>query len=405
MNRNKAIIGTAGRDQECSPWRPTGTADQPDRETMYQLRQGTRDLVVRLVPESVRRSLRPKRKREPVVGRPPGLDSELLEGIFEEATGAKMGAVSHLQISGWRKPSSGTFRVFVDTTNGGKWSVIFKNAVLTSDETPGISGLPAKPGMPEYLIYRRGSEYLRPYLPLPFVVREIEPKVHYQYLLEDLQSSGFHSAFADADVIRAATALPDLQKHMETWVSHDDDSLIRYGAAFSADLRRMTRRSFERYTDAVPDRSVVDVLENWESIAQVHSEAIQHEQTLEVPIHGDANRANLLVHDDHDLPLKLVDWEWAGVGLPHSDLASLLKGKRDGVTEEGVRAFAAGYPQLSLADHRRLHYWARIETRFFDASYMINQYLASPDTSRMDLPRYIHVSAGDIVKTAKRIDS
>jgi hypothetical protein len=405
MNRNKAIIGTVGRDQECSPGRPTGPADQPDRETMYQLRQGTRDLVVRLVPESVRRSLRRKRRREPVVGRPPGLDSELLEGIFEEATGAKMGAVSHLQISGWRKPSSGTFRVFVDTTDGGKWSVIFKNAVLTSDETPGISGLPAKPGMPEYLIYRRGSEYLRPYLPLPFVVREIEPKVHYQYLLEDLQSSGFHSAFADADVIRAATALPDLHKHMETWVSHDDDSLIRYGAAFSADLRRMTRRSFERYTDAVPDRSVVDVLENWESIAQVHSEAIQHEQTLEVPIHGDANRANLLVHDDHDLPLKLVDWEWAGVGLPHSDLASLLKGKRDGVTEEGVRAFAAGYPQLSLADHRRLHYWARIETRFFDASYMINQYLASPDTSRMDLPRYIHVSAGDIVKTAKRIDS
>jgi thiamine kinase-like enzyme len=236
-------------------------------------------------------------------------------------------------------------------------------------------------------------------------VREIEPKVHYQYLLEDLQSSGFHSAFADTDVIRAATALPDLHKHMETWVSHDDDSLIRYGAAFSADLRRMTRRSFERYTDAVPDRSVVDVLENWESIAQVHSEAIQHEQTLEVPIHGDANRANLLVHDDHDLPLKLVDWEWAGVGLPHSDLASLLKGKRDGVTEEGIRAFAAGYPQLSLAEHRRLHYWARIETRFFDASYMINQYLESPDTSRMDLPRYIHVSAGDIVKTAKRIDS
>jgi hypothetical protein len=405
MNRNKAIIDTAGRDQECSPGRSIGPADQPDRETMYQLRQGTRDLVVRLVPESVRRSLRRKRRREPVVGRPPGLDSELLEGIFEEATGAKMSAVSHLQISGWRKPSSGTFRVFVDTTDGGKWSVIFKNAVLTSDETPGISGLPANPGLPEYLIYRRGSEYLRPYLPLPFVAREIEPKVHYQYLLEDLQSSGFHSAFADADVIRAATALPDLHKHMETWVSHDDDSLIRYGAAFSADLRRMTRRSFERYTEAVPDRSVVDVLENWESIAQVHSEAIQHEQTLEVPIHGDANRANLLVHDDHDLPLKLVDWEWAGVGLPHSDLASLLKGKRDGVTEEGVRAFAAGYPQLSLADHRRLHYWARIETRFFDASYMINQYLESPDTSRMDLPRYIHVSAGDIVKTAKRIDS
>ena len=247
--------------------RSTGTGDQPGWETMYQLRQGTRDLVVRLVPESVRRSLRPKRRREPVVGRPPGLDSELLEGIFEEATGAKMGAVSHIQISGWRKPSSGTFRVFVDATDGGNWSVIFKNAVLTSDETPGISGLPANPGLPEYLIYRRGSEYLRAHLPLPFVVTEIEPKVHYQYLLEDLQSGGYHSAFPDADVIRAAAALPSLQKHMETWVPHDDDSLIRYDAAFSADLRRMTRRSFERYAEAVPDRSVADVLENWESIA------------------------------------------------------------------------------------------------------------------------------------------
>lgn len=397
-------MGTSDRNQQCSSGRSTGTADQPGSETMYQLRQGTRDLVVRLVPESVRRSLRLKRRRKPVVGRPPGLDSELLEGIFEEATGAKVGAVSHLQISGWRKPSSGTFRVFVNATDGNKWSVIFKNAVLTSDETPGISGLPADPGLPEYLIYRQGSEYLRAYLPLPFVAREIEPKVHYQYLLEDLQSSGYHSAFADADVIWAASALPDLQKRMETWVSHDDDSLIRYDAAFSADLRRMTRRSFERYTDAVSDRSVADVLENWESIARVHSEAIQHEQTLEVPIHGDANRANLLVHDDHDLALKLVDWEWAGIGLPHSDLASLLKGKQDDVTEKGIRAFAGGYPQLSLADHRRLHDWARIETRFFDASYMINQYLESPDTSRMDLPRYIHVSARDILKTARQID-
>ena len=372
---------------------------------MYQLRQGTRDLVVRLVPESLRRTLRPKRRREPTAGRPLGLDGELLEGVFEESTGAKVGAVSHIQISGWRKPSSGTFRVFVDADDGGKWSVIFKNAVLGSDETPGISGLPATPGLPEYLIYKQGSEYLRSNLPLPFVVEEIEPKVHYQYLLEDLQRRGYHSAFADADVIRAAGALPDLQKRMETWTSHDDKSLIRYDVAFSADLRRMTRQSFERYADAVPDRSVADVVDNWEPISRVHAEAIQGEQTFETPIHGDANRANLLVHEDDDLPLKLVDWEWAGIGLPHSDLASLLKGKQDGVTEKGIRSFAAGYPQLSLAEHRKLHDWARIETRFFDASYMINQYLESPDTSRMDLPRYIHVSALDILKTAKQIDS
>jgi hypothetical protein len=372
---------------------------------MYQLRQGTRDLVVRLVPESLRRNLRPKRRREPEVGRPAGLDAELLEGIFEESTGGKVGAVSHIQISGWRRPSSGTFRVFVDAGDGGDWSVIFKNAVLGADETPGISGLPADPGLPEYLIYEQGSEYLRSSLPLPFSVREIEPQVHYQYLLEDLQSRGYHSAFADTDVIRAAAALPDVQNRMETWTAHDDDALIRYDAAFSADLRRMTRQSFERYAEAVPDRSVADVVDNWESISRVHAEAIQHDQEPETLIHGDANRANLLVHEDHHLPLKLVDWEWAGIGLPHSDLASLLKGKQDGVTEKGIRAFAAGYPQLSLAEHRRLHDWARIETRFFDASYMINQYLESPDTSRMDLPRYIHVSARDILKTAAQFDA
>ena len=372
---------------------------------MYQLRQGTRDLVVRVVPESVRRRLRRKRRREPVLGRPPGLDGELLESIFEETTGATVGAVNHIQISGWRKPSSGTFRVFVKATDGTKWSVIFKNAVLTSDETPGLSGLPVNPGRPEYLIYRQGSEHLSPYLPHPFVAREIESEVHYQYLLEDLQSAGYHSAFADVDVIRAATALPDLQKHLETWTSRSDDSLIRYDSAFSADLRRMTYRSFERYTDAVPDRSAADVLVNWESIARVHSESIQKEHRLEVPIHGDANRANFLVHDDHELPFKLVDWEWAGIGLPHSDLASLLKGKQDNVVEKGIRAFAAGYPQLSLANHRMLHDWARIETRFFDASYMINQYLESPETSRMDLPRYIHVSAADILRTARQMES
>jgi hypothetical protein len=333
---------------------------------------------------------------------PSGLDHELLESIFEQDAKAKPGAITHIQISGWRKPTSGTFRVFVDAHEGSQWSFVFKNAILTLDETPGIAGLPANPGLPEYCIYQQGFEHLRSYLPIPYTAREVEPNVHYQYVLEDLTSQGYQSAFADADVVRAAAALPQLHEDLEAWVSQDETSLINYNEEFSAELRRLTRQNLERYIKVVPDGSVTNVLEDWELVSRVHSKGIQADQALKVPIHGDANRANVLLAEDHDLPLKLVDWEWAGIGMPHSDLASLLKGKKDGVTERGVRAFAAGYPQLSLAEHRRLHDWARIETRFFDASYMISQYLESPDTSRMDLPRYIHVSARDIVRTSKQ---
>lgn len=372
---------------------------EPTPRVRSSLRHSARDLVAKIVPTGVRVAVRRaiKGKRKPAEGPPPGLDSDLLADICQQETGQRPTGVSHLQLSGWRTAASGAFRVFAHIDESKTWTCIYKNSVLTDEETPGLGGLPLIPGS-EYQIYAGAGQDLETFIPRRLHLQELEPGVRHTVILDDLKVQGYGPVITDKDVLGAITQLPAFHDAMSSTVAAwDSDSLYTYDEKWSEELRRLCRESLEKYQELAPDPAVDQVLGIWDEVEKVHDVATFQDPEVRRPVHGDANRANVLVKPGGII--QVVDWEWAGWRLPQFDLASLLKGRSDDLTSEGIRVYANLQKDHSLDQHELFHAWARLELRLLDASYVIAQDLGAPGVSRMDLGRYLHVSAREISET------
>jgi len=355
--------------------------------------------VAKIVPTGVRVALRRAitGKRKPTEGLPPGLDADVLDRICRQETGEQSVGVSHLQLSGWRTAASGAFRIFARIDDSRTWTCIYKNSVLTDEETPGLGGLPLIPGS-EYQVYANTGPDLERFIPRRLHIQETEHRVRHKVVLEDLQIQGYGPVITDKDVLGAISQLPAFHDAFGATVHiWGGDDLYTYDEKWSDELRRLCRVSLEKYQELAPDPAVEQVLGIWDDLSTVHDVALFHDPENRRPVHGDANRANVLVKPE--APIQVVDWEWAGWRLPQFDLASLLKGRSDDLTEEGIRAYAEIQKDFSLVEHTLFHAWARLELRLLDASYVIAQDLGAPGVSRMDLGRYLHVSAREISET------
>lgn len=367
------------------------------------LRHTARDLIARFVPTGARVALRRavSPKRRPVEGLPPGLAPEVLRAVCSDRLGSEPTSVSHLQLSGWRNGTTGAFRVFVETGDGTAWSCVFKNSQLTTEATPGLGGLPSIPGS-EFLIYATAAPQLDQYLPERLYLEEVEPNVRHLVVMEDLRVNGFHGLVTDEHVLAAVGELTTWQTALsDSLASQGGDSLYRYGRSFSTELRELCWRSLEHYQRIAPDPAVERALDSWNALEKVHDQDRFFDPDLQQPVHGDANRANVFYKNGET---RVVDWEWAGWRLPQFDLASLLKARSDDLTEKGVALYAERNPHLSLETHRIHHLWARLELRLLDASYVIAQDLGAPGVSRMDLGRYLHVSARELIDTVEALE-
>ena len=109
-------------------------------------------------------------------------------------------------------------------------------------------------------------------------------------------------------------------------------------------------------------------------------------------IHGDYNPSNVLYHVQRPEQIKLLDWEWAGVGVPHADLVSLMKGARPDVEERALRIFADHDRGLGLAEHRRLYDWCKLERGLLDGAFMAAQFLRLPPTTGFNFSGHIEAS-------------
>ena len=367
-----------------------------------------RDFAARIVPVSIRAALkkRIRGKRSSTIGAPPGLSRGQIDELCIEKLGAPAENVSHLQISAWRKSTTGAFRVEVTTSAGDRWSFYYKNSVLTTEETPGLGGLPRVPGS-EFTIYATATERLSGYLAEAYSLAEIEPGVRYRLVLEDLRTEGgYKVSVSDRDVITGVEALSGVHHALREWAAQRAAALFQYDRRFSTDLRVITKRALEQWNEEKPSRSVATVLSNWPQLERIHSDNVIFDPNIQSPVHGDANRANLLVPMNGGVgTVKLVDWEWAGWRAPHFDLASLTKGRSEALKKQAVEVFAASDRSLSLNDHRALSLWALLDLRLLDASYVVSQHFGAPGASRMDLDRYLHISVSEILSTLDQLDS
>jgi len=349
----------------------------------------------KLLPSSLYYILYQHRLRHRIVkGTPQGIDFEVLNQWCLDHLREPLRHVSHVHLSGWK--TSGAFRLLLRTKRGRFWSLVYKNAIYTQDHIPAATGLPAMPGPPEYLVYKHGQAKLTKYLPRVYLCVEIIPGLHYRYLLEDLRPE-YRPICDSTDMLRAATELHAIHVAMNEWLLvAGQDGLLRFDREFSAGLLNYARENLERYIQETADKSVSGVLELWPQVSEVHQRKEFYEFQTIRPIHGDYNRSNIHFHTKKTGVIRIVDWEWAGMGIAHRDLVSLLKGSNPEIEQQAFKRFCEQDNSFSFNEHKRLYRWCQLERGLLDGAFLAKQQIESP--SKIDwVPGYIEASMQQIL--------
>jgi len=334
----------------------------------------------------------------PVEGLPEGIAFETLNELCLQRFGKPLAHVSYVHISGWK--AAGSYRLFLQTRGGRSWNLIYKNAIYTMDHIPALAGLPIAPGPPEYLVYSNARGTLARYLPAVHLCSEVVPGEHYQYVLEDVGQEYRRLSQPEA-FLDVATELPAIHRALSEWsLTVDQDRLLRYGRDFSVALQEHAGKVLERYAQRMANPAFSEIGELWPQISEVYQRPEFHKSEVR-PIHGDFNCANILIHERCPDRIKLVDWEWSGLGMAHADLASLLKGSlcESEIAQRALLVFSEQDRQLSLDEHRRLYQWCLLERALLDATFCAAQVMAFPNlTTQFNLSEFVEYSMQQVFR-------
>lgn len=337
------------------------------------------------------------RRKIPIKGVPDGIDIEKLNELCFHHTGEHIKQVSYYHLSGWK--TRGAFRLFIMTERGYYWNLIYKNAVYRTSQIPALKGLPLVPGPSEYLIYNNAVGLLTKYLPKIYLCQEVIPDVQYKYLLED-----FGMEYQNAtvkNVISLTTELTSIHEALNEWsFKIDKNYLLKYNYKYSIALQEYARKNLERYIHKMPGQNTLKVLELWNEILEVHDKTFDFHQNH--TIHGDLNLANIMVHVKDPNRIKLIDWEWAGIGIPHADLASILMWVSPEIEQKVLKLYAKHEDHISINEHIILYRLCQLERGILDAAFLAAQHM---DTSiftkfksTMNMPKYIEDSMYRVLK-------
>jgi hypothetical protein len=314
---------------------------------------------------------------ERIEGLPMALDFEILDAVCREQGRGALKRCAHLHLSSWK--SRGTYRLELCTEAGTSWRLIFKDECYQPELIPALEGLPVSPGPPEAVLYRQRNAVLSPFLPQLHWFSEVEPGRHFQYLLEDLAQT--HAILPPDEVAplkRATRGLLQIHQALrETLAAKAPDGLLRYDRRYSERLLDYALRNLTDYAARTGDGAVAAVTGRWHELVAAHQRDEFYDDELRVPIHGDYNTSNIHAHRDDGSRLKVVDWEWAGVGLPHADLAALIKYVRPQDQPVLLQVFLEEDRRLDLEQHRRLFHWCLLERRLLDGAFLARQQLVS----------------------------
>jgi thiamine kinase-like enzyme len=309
-------------------------------------------------------------------GLPADIEFSTLDKICQEQTSEPLSSVSYRHLSAWKR--SGAYKVFLNTQEGNVFSVIYKNSIYNEVEIPALKKLSIIPGQPEFLTYEFAKNTISPYLPKVYYCDEVIHGEHYQYILEDL-SHRFHPARSYTDIIKATKAIAHIQGNLAGYLKElKIQKPIYYDLEFSKNLYNYTKLNLDRY---IKETGVTGrAWDNRNNILDFYLKTRANADVSLVPVHGDYNTENILV-DILKTPVKIIDWEWAGLGALHSDLATLLK-RIDGPLEKiCLLIFSKQYKEFSLAEHKYRYELCQIERGLLDAGFLALQEL---DSSFMD---------------------
>lgn len=330
-----------------------------------------------------------------VQGVPVGLQFDELNELCLDYIKHPLKEVSYYHLSGWKK--SNTYRLLLETEKGNKWSLIYKNALYRQDIIPALNNFPINPGPPEYTIYSKAEGGITKYLPTIFTCREIQSGWHYMYLMQDLNEC-YRPAGNKKDILSITAELTKFYDIIGSCdYNCDNNSLILYDRGLCARLQAYIINNLERYVSATSSKTVSAVCRNWQKIAGLYEDKYDYFRLSSI-IHGDSNLANILVHRKYGDRIKFIDWEWAGVGLPHQDLASLLKRAKPNVEEDALEIFSKNNRSISIGEHKRMYEICQMERGLIDSAFFANQNANSPGRTKIDIVGYIEDSASRVMR-------
>lgn len=333
-----------------------------------------------------------------VHGVPEGLQFDELNELCLDYIKHPLKDVSYYHLSGWKK--SNTFRLLLETEKGDKWSLIYKNALYRQDIIPALDNFPINPGPPEYTIYSKAEGEITKYLPTIYRCCEIHAGSHYMYLMQDLNAN-YRPARGKRDILCITAELTKLYDIFGEY-RFDEDSLILYNRELSTRLQAYIIDNLERYASATNSKAVIAVCTNWQKISSLYEEKYNNSGLSSI-IHGDSNLANILVHNKYGDRIKFIDWEWAGIGLPHQDLASLLKRAKPNIEEAALEIYSNNNHTLSLDEHKRLFEVCQLERGLIDSAFFASQSANSTNRTKIDLMGYIEDSAARVVSAYNKL--
>jgi len=326
-------------------------------------------------------TLRKRVQQIPIRGLPPGLSrmpfARAVDGVLEDP----LQRVVYRHISHWKE--KGAYRITVHGTSGVIKSLVFKDADYRDDDLPALRDLCIRPGPPEYQIYAHCSKQLREYVPHVYHCACLRTGTRYHFLLEDEPLSR-----AEPKDLRAVVSeLPNLHRSLKRAIDLsevDESKLIDYGLDFKKRLPTYAIRGIAEFAAATDNNTARLIRDEWSGIETVYSRHVDGHRGLLRPIHGDANLSNVLTSSDSG-EIKFIDWEWAGIGLPQWDLASVLKSKSvDDETEEelvGRYYENSTNSSLSRSDNLFLFRLCKLEQAMLGASFLIRQFRWGPTIS------------------------
>jgi hypothetical protein len=335
-------------------------------------------------------------------GLPPCVPLETLEALCRQHLGATYRDATHLRLSSW-KPR-GTYRVELTTGGGARWRVIFRDESCSSAENPALRALPVTVGPPEFAVHQAQRPALARFLPDLYWSQEVERGVRFQYLMADL-GDGFERITTDGpDLKLAVKALLQLQAALRATFNHGGHRYLAvYDRQYSEDLLDYARRSLEAYRAGRSEPAIDELCRSWQRVVAVHQREEFYQHRLAVPIHGDYRPSNLHLDARDRTQVKVVGWEWAGIGVPHADLASLLKGVDPSAERAALEMFAQAHGELDAGEHLRLLRWCQLERRLLDAGFVARQQMAAGQLPRVD--HLVAEAAADVLRSTEMLEA
>ena len=336
-----------------------------------------RDYLRRKTPSAfVDARRRQRSRRDRVGGLPSWVDSDTVHAVGTELLGRTPDTFAFADLSGYKEESAAL--IWARLANTRQRTFFVKRSFRGSDHYPAIKDFPGAVGPPEEWLYMQDAGRLRPYVPMIYTLIELDD-VEVHYFLEDIsRSNGFRSAVVPQDIPRLIHHLLDMQEALREWVTElPDGTATRYDDHFAAKLVDYCFDSLDAFVGVTGDKPTIEFLRRWGEISDAYLGSNPGEPMDGV--HGDYRPEHLFVAPGRGRSMKAVDWEYAGLGWVHNDLASLLKKTNPEVMTSAMRLVAAHDRRFSLDEHLAMLHRFRLERCILDAALVTRQRIAKSE--------------------------